>query len=449
MAEIDHEHTQLEPSQERPQRAQASLTWRGIRLRDRNIDRIRDPLTSYRLQQQIQGERGLELDDHELIPASGRDIAAIHLRTHGESLRGEKIAHRGIQIGFPECGRTSLGGGLGHVGNATSTVSSPTHAARQKPTHPGQLPFRPYALPYSELVTRHSSLETPRMPSRFLPPDFDRSRPIGVIAGNGIYPILTVNAIRRTGAPVRLLAVEGDARAELIDSFPERERRVIDVGQIGKMLSSLREFGCGYAIMAGQVTPKRLFHGLKPDFKAAAILFKLKRKNAETIFGAIAEEIGAIGVTLLDARAFLDDHLADLGWMTKRLERIDDEYLNHGIEIAREVARLDIGQGVVVRKGTVIAVEAFEGTDEMLRRAGTFKTDQMLFVKTVKRAQDYRFDVPVFGRRTLESMREAKITTAALEAGNTIILEKPEVLKQAADWGIQILGFPAGGQPGS
>ncbi len=282
------------------------------------------------------------------------------------------------------------------------------------------------------------------MPSRFLPPDFDRSRPIGVIAGNGIYPIQTVSAIRRAGLPVRLLGVDGDVRTELVDSFPERERRVIDVGQIGRMLSSLRDFGCGYAIMAGQVTPKRLFHGLKPDLKAAAILFRLKRKNAETIFGAIAEEITAIGVTLLDARVFLDDQLADVGWMTKRLERVDDEYLNHGIEIAREVARLDIGQGVVVRKGTVLAVEAFEGTDDMLRRAGTFKTDGMIFVKTVKRAQDYRFDVPVFGRRTLESMRDARITTAALEAGNTIILEKPEVLRQAAEWGIQILGFPPG-----
>jgi len=283
------------------------------------------------------------------------------------------------------------------------------------------------------------------MPSRFLPSDYDRSRPVGVIAGNGIYPILTVAAIRRAGIPVRLLGVDGDVRAELVESFPERERRVIDVGQIGKMLSSLREFGCGYAIMSGQVTPKRLFHGLKPDLKAAAILFKLKRKNAETIFGAIADEITAIGVTLLDARAFLDDQLADTGWMPRRLERIDDEYLNHGIEVAREIARLDIGQGVVVRKGTVIAVEAFEGTDEMLKRAGSFKTDHMIFVKTVKRAQDYRFDVPVFGRRTLESMRDAKITTAALEAGNTIILEKAGVLKQAADWGIQILGFPPSG----
>jgi len=279
------------------------------------------------------------------------------------------------------------------------------------------------------------------MLSRFLPADLDRARPIAVIAGNGDYPAMTIAAIRRAGIGVRLIGVNGDVRDDVVASFIESERRVIDVGQIGKLLSSLREFGCAHAIMAGQVTPKRLFHGLNPDFKAAAILLKLKRKNAESIFGAIAEEMTAIGVTLLDARAFLEDQLAEAGWMTKRAEKIDEEDLQHGLEIARECARLDIGQGVVVRKGTVLAVEAFEGTDDMLRRAGTFKTDGMIFVKTVKPRQDYRFDVPVFGRRTLETMREAKITTAALAADDVLILDKPGVLKQAEAWGIQIVGF--------
>jgi DUF1009 family protein len=193
--------------------------------------------------------------------------------------------------------------------------------------------------------------------------------------------------------------------------------------------------------MAGQVTPKRLFHGLNPDLKAAAILLRLKRKNAESIFGAIADEMAGIGVTLLDARAFLEDQLADAGWMTKRAEKIDDEFLRHGLEIARECARLDIGQGVVVRKGTVLAVEAFEGTDDMLRRAGTFKTEGMIFVKTVKPRQDFRFDVPVFGRRTLDTMSEAKITTAALAAGDVLMLDKPTLLKQAEATGIQLFGF--------
>jgi DUF1009 family protein len=206
------------------------------------------------------------------------------------------------------------------------------------------------------------------------------------------------------------------------------------------MLDTLKAFGAGYALMAGQVKPKKLFHGLTPDLKAAAILFKLKRRNAETIFGAIADEIEKLGVTLLDARAFIDDQLASAGAMTGKLGT-DDEYLQHGIHIAREIARLDIGQGCVVRKGTVLAVEAFEGTDDMLRRAGTFKTDETLFVKTVKTKQDFRFDVPVFGLRTLETMNAVGLKAAALEAGKVIVLDKPAVLKQARAWDIALHGF--------
>jgi DUF1009 family protein len=193
--------------------------------------------------------------------------------------------------------------------------------------------------------------------------------------------------------------------------------------------------------MAGQIAPRRLFHGLHPDLKAARILLSLKRRNAETIFGAIAQEIEALGITLLDARAFLDDHLAGSGCMTGRRFPIEGEYLEHGIQIARECARLDIGQGCVVRRGTVLAVEAFEGTDEMLRRAGGFKTDDSLFVKTVKPRQDWRFDVPCFGQRTLETMHAAGLGAAALEAGRVLILDKPAVIRQAREWNIHLLGF--------
>ncbi len=279
------------------------------------------------------------------------------------------------------------------------------------------------------------------MPSAFLPPAFDARRPVALIAGRGLYPALTAAAIRRAGVPLRLIAMDDETDPELVASFPANERVSLNVGQIGKMLSALQDFGAGYALMAGQVKPKRLFHGLTPDLKAAQLLFSLKRRNAETIFGAIAAEIEKIGVTLLDARAFIDDQLASGGSMTGKKFPIDAEYLEHGIHIAREIARLDIGQGCVVRKGTVLAVEAFEGTDDMLRRAGTFKTDETLFVKTVKAGQDFRFDVPVFGRRTLETMHNVGLGAAALEAGRVIILEKPAVLAQARDWGIALHGY--------
>jgi DUF1009 family protein len=277
--------------------------------------------------------------------------------------------------------------------------------------------------------------------SAFLPAGFDPKKPIALIAGQGIYPALVAAEIRRAGIPLKLVAFDEETRPDLVASFAETDRRVLLVGQLGKMLKALEEFGAGYALMAGQITPKRLFKGLHPDLKATKILFSLKRRNAETIFGAIAREIEEIGVTLLDARAFLDGHLAAPGCMTGRSFPIERDYLDHGIHIARECARLDIGQGCVVRKGTVLAVEAFEGTDEMIRRAGALKTDESLFVKTVKARQDFRFDVPCFGQRTLETMREAGLKAAALEAGKVIILDRPAVLDQARTWGISLFGF--------
>ena len=278
-------------------------------------------------------------------------------------------------------------------------------------------------------------------PSAFLPAQYDPGRPVVLIAGQGLYPVLVAAAIRRAGIPLRLIAFDEETLPELIASFPAAERRTLLVGQLGKMLKALQDFGAGSAIMAGQITPRRLFKGLHPDLKATRILLSLKRRNAETIFGAIATEITALGVDLLDARSFLDDQLATPGCMTGRTFPIEPDYVTHGIGIARECARLDIGQGCVVRQGTVLAVEAFEGTDEMIRRAGTFKTDGALFVKTVKARQDFRFDVPCFGQRTLETMREAGLTAAALEAGRVIMLDRAAVIAQAKTWGISLLGF--------
>lgn len=279
------------------------------------------------------------------------------------------------------------------------------------------------------------------MLSAFLPTNFAPQRPVALIAGQGLYPRLVANAIRAAGVPLRLVAMEEETPPELIAEFTESDRVLLKVGQVGAMLKALKRFDAGYAYMAGQVSPRRLFHGLHPDLKAVAILASLKRRNAETIFGAIATEIAKVGVTLLDARSFLDDQLADDGCMTGRSFPIDDDYVAHGVQIARECARLDIGQGCVVRKGTVLAVEAFEGTDEMICRAGTFKTDEALFVKTVKARQDYRFDVPCFGMKTLETLRVSDVKAAVLETGRVLMLDKPAVIAQAKSWGIALRGF--------
>jgi len=277
--------------------------------------------------------------------------------------------------------------------------------------------------------------------SQHLPSDFDKSKPLALIAGQGVYPKIIADTARSAGVVVKLIAAEDETTNELINSFSKEDRVILKVGQIGKMLDALEDFKAGYAIMAGQITPRRLFHGLHPDLTAARILFSLKRKNAETIFGAIAEEIKKRNVLLLDARSFMDEHLATKGSMTKGSFPIEQDSIEHGILIARESARLDIGQGCVVRKGTVLAVEAFEGTDEMIKRAGTFKTDEALFVKTVKINQDYRFDVPCFGEKTLQTMHDAGIKAAALEAGRVILINKPEVVTLANKLGISLYGY--------
>jgi DUF1009 family protein len=281
----------------------------------------------------------------------------------------------------------------------------------------------------------------PTSPSAYLPEKFDPHVPLALIAGQGIYPQLVARAARSVGIPLRLIAFEGETAPELVASFAEADRHSVHVGQVGKTLKLLEKFKARYALMAGQVTPRRLFDGLRPDLKAAQILLSLKRRNAETIFGAIAKEIEALGVRLLDARAFLDDHLATPGTMTGGRFPISQEYIDHGIHIARECARLDIGQGCVVRKGTVLAVEAFEGTDEMLTRAGGLKADEALFVKTVKARQDFRFDVPCFGLRTLETMHAAGLGAAALESGGVLLLDRPAVVEKAKAWKISLLGF--------
>jgi UDP-2,3-diacylglucosamine hydrolase len=278
--------------------------------------------------------------------------------------------------------------------------------------------------------------------SAFLPPDFDPRRPVALIAGQGRYPALVAERIRAAGVPLRLVAMEGETADELINTFGESERVLIKVGQVGAMLKALKRFEAGYAYMAGQVSPRRLFSGLHPDLKALTLLATLKRRNAETIFGALAREIEAIQVRLLDARAFLDEHLAFAGPMTRKKLGIEPDHVEHGLHIARECARLDIGQGCVVRKGTVLAVEAYEGTDEMIRRAGTLKSDLAVFVKTVKARQDFRFDVPCFGLKTLESLDAAQIRAAVLEAGRVIMIDRAAVLAQADKLGIALHGAP-------
>ena len=278
--------------------------------------------------------------------------------------------------------------------------------------------------------------------SRFLPDDFDSSKSLALIAGQGIYPQLLAERAREAGISLRLIELGGETSPELIESFGESERSAVKVGQVGKLLKELKMLGAGYSVMAGRVTPGKLFRGLHPDLKAIRMLAGLERKNAETIFGAIGEEIEKSGVQLLDARIFMDEDLAEEGMLVQGKEKIEPEHLKHGIEIARENARLDVGQGVVVSQGTALAVEAFEGPNAMLERAGKFGAKNCLFVKVSKPQQDTRFDVPVLGLHTLQEMKKAGIGNVALESGSVLLLDKPQVLAKAKALGIGLTSIP-------
>ena len=278
--------------------------------------------------------------------------------------------------------------------------------------------------------------------SRFLPENFDATHPLALIAGQGQYPVLLAQRARQAGISVRLIELGGETSPELVDSFAKDKRSAVKVGQVGKLLKELKRLEAGYAVMAGQVTPGKLFKGLHPDLKAIRMLAGLERKNAETIFGAIGDEIEKAGVHLLDARVFMDQDLAEEGVMVKGKEKIEPEHLAHGIEIARENARLDVGQGVVVSRGTVLAVEAFEGTNAMLDRAGKFGAKNCLFVKIGKPQQDTRFDVPVFGLQTLHAMKDAGIGTAALESGAVLLLDRDDVIREAGNQKVTLMGIP-------
>ncbi|MBO5255063.1 MAG: UDP-2,3-diacylglucosamine diphosphatase LpxI [Opitutales bacterium] len=278
------------------------------------------------------------------------------------------------------------------------------------------------------------------MLSKFLPTDFDKTAKIAILAGKGVYPQIVVGRLKELEIPSMLIAFEGETSQELIQQYQSDDVEIINVGQLGKLLKSLKKHNVKYAIMAGQITPKKLFKGLKLDLKAMLVMATLKRKNAETIFGAIASELSKIGVDMLDARSFLDDSLAPKGFFTGKKWTVSNDSLEHGMTIAREMARLDVGQGCVVARGSVLAVEAWEGTDKMLERAGEFEAKDALFAKTVKPNQDYRFDVPVIGERTIRKLAAANIKNVAIESEKVIILETEKVRTLAKENDIKIFG---------
>ena len=280
------------------------------------------------------------------------------------------------------------------------------------------------------------------MDSKFLPTGYNREA-ITLIAGKGRYPTLLTEIIKNKGIPLKLISIKGETQDSLINLFPDEDHVSLDLGKVNQLLKTLKSLESKYVIMAGQIKPTRLFKDLNPDIKLISMLAKLKELNAETIFGSIVEEINNQGCNVLDARSFLDDHLASEGLMTLTKKKPSSDILEFGINMAKNIAQLNIGQGIVIKDKTVIAVEAFEGTNKMLKRVGDLKLNNLIFFKTIKKNQDCRFDIPVFGLQTLELLQNLKIKTAVLEKNSVIIIDKAEVLKAAEKYKIQLIGFTA------
>jgi UDP-2,3-diacylglucosamine hydrolase len=261
-----------------------------------------------------------------------------------------------------------------------------------------------------------------------------------LIAGSGVYPRLVIDGARLSGVTrIVVLAFDGETDVSLEELADEIHW--MRVGQLGRMLDEAKKSGCGHAIMAGQLAPSNLFN-LRPDLRALMVLAKLKHRNAETLFGAVAAELAKAGVEVLPATEFMETHLAGTGHLAgprPQARLVDD--LEYGFGIAKEVSRLDIGQTVIVKNGTVLAVEGFEGTNECMRRGGLLGRGSATMVKVSKPNQDLRFDVPVIGLQTLEIADEAGLTAIGVEAGKTLLLDRPAVLQRANELKITIHGL--------
>jgi DUF1009 family protein len=265
--------------------------------------------------------------------------------------------------------------------------------------------------------------------------------PLGLIAGGNAYPLILAREARSAGVRrIVAAAFTGETDPKLEELVDEIEW--MRVGQLGRMISFFEGKGVREAVMAGQIHPGNLFN-LRPDLKALMLLGKLRTRNAETIFGAIALELAKAGVTLLDATTHMQGYLAAHGVIAGgKLSRREIDDVRFGFEIAKQVSALDIGQTVVVRHGTVLAVEAFEGTNEAIKRGGALGRKDAVMVKVSKPRQDLRFDVPVIGLQTVEAAAGANIRVIAVEAGKTLLLDRDAMKEEAQRRGVTIAGCP-------
>jgi len=272
---------------------------------------------------------------------------------------------------------------------------------------------------------------------------------LGLIAGNGRFPLLVRDAARSRGFDVVVAAIKEEASPEI-----ERDGvRVhwLSLGELSRLIETFQREGVTQAVMAGQVKHKQIFSSIKPDWRLAKLLLSLRTRNTDALIGAVAKVLADEGITLLDSTSLLEPLLARAGVLTRRppndRERADIDY---GRRVARHLAQFDIGQTVVVAESACVAVEAMEGTDAVIRRAGEIMQSlaagdstlsrALTVVKVAKPAQDMRFDVPVAGVATIETMKQAGATCLALDAGKCLLLDGDAFVSAADAAGIAVVG---------
>ena len=271
----------------------------------------------------------------------------------------------------------------------------------------------------------------------------ENSQRYGLIAGNGQFPLLVLEAARSRGIEMVVAAIREEASPEI----ESRATRLhwLSLGELSRLIKVFKQEGVSRALMAGQVKHTQIFSAIRPDWKLMQLLFSLKEKNTDALIGGVAKVLLEEGIVLEDSTIFLEPLLAREGIMTMRAPTPEENRdLEYGRKVARGLAQYDIGQTVVVSDGACIAVEAMEGTDAVVRRAGKLASGKPLsVVKVAKPNQDMRFDVPVVGLPTIAVMQESGATALSLDAGKTLLFDRDMLLEEANAVGIVIVGTPS------
>jgi DUF1009 family protein len=263
----------------------------------------------------------------------------------------------------------------------------------------------------------------------------------GLIAGNGQFPFLVAQGARSQGVDLTVVAIKEETDPNIANVADNVAW--VGIGQLGKMIKHFQKHGVTKVVMAGQVKHVQIFSGAMPDVRMFKMLWNLPKRNTDALIGGVANELSKEGIELIDSTHFIKDQLAPGGVLTKR-QPSETELANidYGLHIAGEIARLDLGQTIVVRASACVAIEAMEGTDATIRRAGELANGKLTVVKVAKPDQDMRFDVPVVGVPTIETMIEAGATCLSVTAGKTLIFDRSEMLSKADKNKIAIVGSP-------